>query len=852
MQALLLLGVVLAAGAEPAPEPLYAGHPLTRWLADLKDPDVLVREEAIEVLTAAGPAAKEAVPLLEKMLRDEPRSLRTRAALALWRIDGRTRPAVEALGETARDRALSSNARNLAIQHLQQLGGDAAAAVPTLLDLIDDPDLALRNTALWTLGTVGKPALPAVLERLGHKEVRERRRAVTALGRLPYGEPEVAPALVPRLTDEDRSVRLQAARLLWTLGNLTKPVVDVMGEGLRNGTTEERTEVLNAVNSILDPVRLRAIRPLLEEALKGTDAVARMRAAQSLYAADGKVEEVLPVLLEGLKNKDRAVWGQAAVGVGKVGPRAAEAVPTLIELFKAQGNMGAFELQEALVRIGAPSVPPLVEMLTSPQAVTQRFYVSNTLGRLGPPAARAVAPLLGHADIQVRQAACQAVGQMGADARAVVPKLAECLKDTDVRVRQAALSAFTTLGPNARAAVPDLIEGAKDTNATVRYQCLMALERTGGDPATLKPVALAALKDDSPLVQNQALSLLLVVDPKNPDILPRAVAMLEKPASRYQALLLVGRMGPAAAKAVPDLAKLLKDPDANLRRNAVLALGQIGPGAREVAPALVELLDPGDPSMRSNILNALRNIGGGDPKVMVPALLKALKDDQTFTRPLIFDLLAEQGPAAADAVPMLLEDLRRPTWLYQVQAASALARIAPERARKEGPPLLQRWLTPLGTRVIAAGAVLRLDPGHKEALTALQAALKDVQDYQRQQAVDALAAVGPPAKEALPALRDALRDRAPYIRVLAAAAVWRVGGDADAALPVLLEGLKAGNLTYVRQQAATKLGDMGPAAKGAVSALLEARTDPDNFLRTSAGNALKKIDPAAAAKAGVP
>jgi hypothetical protein len=69
MRMLLLLGVALAAGAEPAEEALYAGRPLGRWLADLRDPAVLVREEALEVLAEVGPAAKEALPLLEKMLR---------------------------------------------------------------------------------------------------------------------------------------------------------------------------------------------------------------------------------------------------------------------------------------------------------------------------------------------------------------------------------------------------------------------------------------------------------------------------------------------------------------------------------------------------------------------------------------------------------------------------------------------------------------------------------------------------------------------------------------------------------------------------------------------------------------
>jgi hypothetical protein len=74
MEALVLIGLLL--GAEPAAESPLAGRPLRQWLEDLAARDLLVREEAVGVLTRAGPEAKEAVPRLEKMLRDEPSTLR--------------------------------------------------------------------------------------------------------------------------------------------------------------------------------------------------------------------------------------------------------------------------------------------------------------------------------------------------------------------------------------------------------------------------------------------------------------------------------------------------------------------------------------------------------------------------------------------------------------------------------------------------------------------------------------------------------------------------------------------------------------------------------------------------------
>src|SRR5262245_15361951 len=98
-QLLFALGLALASLADaagPAVATLYSGRPLRDWLADLDDEDLLIREEAIEVLAQAGPAAKSAVGRLTKLLAHESRPLRTRAALAVWRISGDARPAVTA------------------------------------------------------------------------------------------------------------------------------------------------------------------------------------------------------------------------------------------------------------------------------------------------------------------------------------------------------------------------------------------------------------------------------------------------------------------------------------------------------------------------------------------------------------------------------------------------------------------------------------------------------------------------------------------------------------------------------------------------------------------------------------
>jgi HEAT repeat protein len=66
--------------------------------------------------------------------------------------------------------------------------------------------------------------------------------------------------------------------------------------------------------------------------------------------------------------------------------------------------------------------------------------------------------------------------------------------------------------------------------------------------------------------------------------------------------------------------------------------------------------------------------------------------------------------------------------------------------------------------------------------------------------------------------------------------------EAQTIVPILIEALKAKE-TYFRWRAATALGNIGGAAKDAVSALTEALKDPNSHVRAAAASALDKIDP---------
>lgn len=79
---------------------------------------------------------------------------------------------------------------------------------------------------------------------------------------------------------------------------------------------------------------------------------------------------------------------------------------------------------------------------------------------------------------------------------------------------------------------------------------------------------------------------------------------------RYAARAL-GTIGPAAKRAVPDLADLLSHPDPKLRLEAARALGRIGPAAESAVGYLIYMLKLQDQELTKALIKALRKIAPG-------------------------------------------------------------------------------------------------------------------------------------------------------------------------------------------------------------------------------------------------
>jgi HEAT repeat protein len=200
-------------------------------------------------------------------------------------------------------------------------------------------------------------------------------------------------------------------------------------------------------------------------------------------------------------------------------------------------------------------------------------------------------------------------------------------------------------------------------------------------------------------------------------------------------------------------------------------------------------------------------------------------------------------------------------WWGTVLCLAALARSGAadtEEPSFRGRPLSD-WVKELKApeaemRRQAAVALSQMGPAAKPAVNDLGNALKDEDATVRLTVVTALWRLGPDAQVVAPAVAATLKkDRDQRVRTMAAYALGKVSTSTKEVVPALLEALQDEQVG-VRRVAAFVLGQLpvDDETRKAVPTLVRLVRDEDELLRKNASLSLKKIDPAAAARAGVP
>lgn len=404
---------------------------------------------------------------------------------------------------------------------------------------------------------------------------------------------------------------------------------------------------------------------------------------EALPAEPAQDEGHIRELVARLKSESFAARDSAWQELAKAGKSAR---PTLLLEFTEATEP---ELQERLARLLArialeqlkDKVLPTGEIVLADHE--QEVYEGlQGLADLGPRAIAVLRELLQDEELGARLSAAYALGRLGKRSQDAAAALREALGDRLRDVRAGAAAALARLGPLASEAAGRLQELAARDAPQVRCLAWAALRKIDPDGAG---------KDFDPGAIAQALNACQEADAQ--ELLLRMAALPPRQAE----------LRPAQ----PKLLALADSKDQRTRELAAVVLGRLGLSAQRVLPILVELARSGD-SPRE-----------GDQPYAPGSRVSAL------------EALAELGPAAQEATPVLLEAVKDASDFIAEQAVIALGRIgAPE-------------------------------PGVVQAL--METIRSHHNWHMHRNAAQALGLLGPPAETALPVLREAQRSQSDYI-----------------------------------------------------------------------------------------
>jgi len=237
----------------------------------LNHPNKYVRISAIWALKDLG--AKEAIPDIVPLLKDQDENIRGRV-----------------------------------VEALSKLG--AKEAIPDIVPLLKDSDEVVRCSAVDALKELGaKEAIPALVPLLKDSDEVVRRSAVDALKEL--GAKEAIPALVPLLKDSDKAVRRRAVEALDSLED--KEAIPALVAFLKDSDELVRHRAVEALDSLEDKEAI----PALVAFLKDSDNAVRRRAIEALIKLRAK--EAIPAIVALLKDQDNGVRSSAVVMLKTLG-----------------------------------------------------------------------------------------------------------------------------------------------------------------------------------------------------------------------------------------------------------------------------------------------------------------------------------------------------------------------------------------------------------------------------------------------------------------------------------------------------------------------------------------------------
>jgi HEAT repeat protein len=552
------------------------------------------------------------------------------------------------------------------------------------------------NRALATVATLNRPIEAPLLDGLvnlltsRNGSASTRFWVVQGLQDLGSTASNAVPALTKLLDHEDWKVRRTAATALGRIGPMAASAIPRLVQMVRDEhevvrdkkdyfqLLDENDDPRDAAAKGLGRIGAAAVGHLIS-LLGDENGDVRGAAAEALGESDEHAATTVPELMQVLHDKNWEVQSKAAAALGSIGPPAAAAVSDLIQILQEAGSSGA---------VGKRLVGDTILTrgrdygLMDWGALELLRTVAWALGRIGSAASAATPALLelqtDSRDDALSRGVAEALAAIdpAADASSILIPGSGAIRgleyDSTPIFSPLALSPITTHGWSGIHELEPLpivtpnmvlhyIQDLHGEDLGHRYWAAETLGKLG-------PAAAPAVPDLIKLIRAAARTL---PDKKSLGVSVWTVG--------YRAAKSLGEIGLAPRTAVPDLIQLLRDGEVWVRRAVARLLGGTGSAAAPAVRSLIDALCDGDAGVRSEAARALGELGSTAASG-VPNLIEALRDIDAAVRREAVNALRQLGPLAAPAVPDLIEHLREADHDVRASATEALGAIGPAAA----------------------------------------------------------------------------------------------------------------------------------------------------------------------------
>jgi len=424
------------------------------------------------------------------------------------------------------------------------------------------------------------------------------------------------------------------------------------------------------------------------------------------------------------------------------------------------------------------------------------------------------------------------------------------LTDKGGNVSAKAIEVLADARAKAKPVADELRKLTNHSDVTVRGAVITSLAICGPAAQDI-PTILAACKDPNPALQLTAMQALLQMDPSDPRVTATAMAALDNSPNAeitVAAATALGTARPVKAETVAHLARIIRNESASeqVREACINALWAMGPAASSAADLLIEQRRNGRPTLRGACLRALWRVAPEHPELIKTVKASINSGDIWSIERCIVSLGKRNTIFAPDLLNAVATmNVRNQARWCIVELLSKVHDLPPKQA------------IPLLTNLLAEGnynfrdrvykAIGSMGPRAAAGVPALLKKIRQYDDFDSLDAIEALGRIGPAAMNAAPLLNKYFADpkthksEHPSVWHSAAVALARIDPSIRGSIVrTLCDDLRQSGIE-TRTSALCALGELGHLAGAAARDIRPLLAHEDTRLSAGAVRALAHI-----------